>query len=95
MNRGERHQIRDWVLKYKDLETGGDLFGLWLDAKTAVVQFVLGPGENCSRTTTSFFQVGFYSDSNVCCDWRVLSVLENGLICKGTTTLNNVYMTLR
>ena len=64
MNTGERHQIRDWVLKYENLETGGDLFGLWLDAKTAVVQFVLGPGENCSRTTTSFFQVGFYSVGN-------------------------------
>jgi hypothetical protein len=57
INQGEWDQICAWVLKHKDIETGGDLFGLWLDEQTAVVQFVLGPGEECSRTTTSFFQV--------------------------------------
>ena len=61
INEGERYQIRDWVLndKVQNVETGGDLFGLWLDEQTAVVQFVLGPGENCRRTATSFFQVSF------------------------------------
>ena len=56
INEGEMYQIQEWVLKYKNIETGGDLFGLWLDDHTAVVQFVLGPGKNCRRTTTSFFQ---------------------------------------
>ena len=57
INQGEWDQICAWVLKHKDIQTGGDLFGLWLDEQTAVVQFVLGPGKECSRTTTSFFQV--------------------------------------
>ena len=52
----EYKQICAWVFKNQDLETGGDLFGLWYDDYTAVVQFVLGPGTNCQRTTTSFFQ---------------------------------------
>ncbi|CAB4022172.1 Hypothetical predicted protein [Paramuricea clavata] len=56
INQGEWAQICAWVLKHKKIETGGDLFGLWLDEQTAVVQFVLGPGEKCERTTTSFFQ---------------------------------------
>ena len=56
INEGERYQIQEWVLKHKDIETGGDLFGLWLDNQTAVVQFVLGPGKESRRTTTSFFQ---------------------------------------
>ena len=56
INEGERYQIEEWVLKYQNIETGGDLFGLWLDNQTAVVQFVLGPGEKSYRTATSFFQ---------------------------------------
>ncbi len=58
INEGERDQIYNWVWKYTDIETGGDLFGLWIDDQTAVVQFVLGPGKRSYRTTTSFFQVG-------------------------------------
>lgn len=57
INVGEWLQIRNWVIKHDDIETGGDLFGLWLDNQTAVIQFVLGPGEKCRRTTTSFNQV--------------------------------------
>ena len=46
-----------WLVMQKPhIETGGDLFGLWQDKDTAVVQFILGPGQNCSRTTTSFHQ---------------------------------------
>ena len=56
INEGEMYQIQEWVSKHKNIETGGDLFGLWLDERTAVVQFVLGPGKKCRRTTTSFFQ---------------------------------------
>ena len=44
------------VLQKRSAETGGDLFGLWQDERTAVVQFILGPGEKCRRTTTSFHQ---------------------------------------
>ena len=56
INQGEMYQIQEWVSKHRNIETGGDLFGLWLDDHTAVVQFVLGPGKKCRRTTTSFFQ---------------------------------------
>lgn len=52
----ELRNIHDWVLKKDNIETGGDLFGLWIDQHTAVVQLVLGPGKNCERTETSFFQ---------------------------------------
>ena len=33
------------VLQKPDIETGGDLFGLWSDKQTAVVQLILGPGK--------------------------------------------------
>lgn len=54
--KSEYEKIKKWVLLHKNIETGGDLFGLWVDAHTAVVQFALGPGEKCRRTNTSFFQ---------------------------------------
>ena len=56
INLGEMYQIQEWVSKHQNTETGGDLFGLWLDNHTAVVQFVLGPGKKSRRTATSFFQ---------------------------------------
>ena len=56
IDEGELAQIKRWVEIKDNIETGGDLFGLWMDSRTAVVQFVLGPGKNCSRTTVSFFQ---------------------------------------
>ena len=52
----ELAKIKNWVLLYTDIETGGDLFGLWIDSHTAVVQFALGPGKNCKRYETAFFQ---------------------------------------
>ena len=52
----EYREICAWVLKNQTLETGGDLFGLWADDRTAVIQLVLGPGENCRRAPHSFYQ---------------------------------------
>ena len=52
----EYKHICSWVLKHENLETGGDLFGLWLDKRTAVIQLVLGPGKGCRRTDSSFYQ---------------------------------------
>ena len=52
----EYKQICAWVLRNHTLETGGDLFGLWFDDHTAVVQLVVGPGKNCQRTALSFYQ---------------------------------------
>ena len=52
----EYKQICAWVLKNQTLETGGDLFGLWSDDDSAVIQLVLGPGRNCQRAVHSFYQ---------------------------------------
>ena len=38
------------------IETGGDLFGLWANKYSAVIQLVLGTGKGCRRTSTSFYQ---------------------------------------
>ena len=48
--------VQNLVLRYPDLETGGDLFGLWTTEGDAVLHIVLGPGKNCSRTDVSFNQ---------------------------------------
>ena len=48
--------MKDLVLRYPNVETGGDLFGLWTSDGDAVLHMVLGPGKNCKRTATSFYQ---------------------------------------
>ena len=53
---GEASLTSKWTLQYPNTETGGDLFGLWLNESEIVIQAVLGPGQNCRRTTNSFFQ---------------------------------------
>ena len=52
------------VLKYPDLETGGDLFGLWTTNGDAVLHVIFGPGQNCKRTGTSFYQDIAYLQRN-------------------------------
>ncbi|XP_028402970.1 uncharacterized protein LOC114525750 [Dendronephthya gigantea] len=49
-------EIQKLVKQYPEIETGGDLFGLWQDESTVVIQLFIGPGKNCNRTTTSFHQ---------------------------------------
>ena len=41
---------------FPNIETGGDLFGLWKDEKTVIIQQFIGPGINCRRTPTCFYQ---------------------------------------
>ena len=37
---------------------------MWIDRDTAVVQFVLGPGKHCRKTTASFFQdIGYLQEA--------------------------------
>ena len=45
-----------FVLRKPNIETGGDLFGLWADDYKAVIQLALGPGKGLRRTSTSFYQ---------------------------------------
>ena len=65
-------EIQDFVLRYPNIETGGDLFGLWRANGDPVVQLLIGPGENCRRTAVSFHQdtnylarVGTYVNSHL------------------------------
>jgi integrative and conjugative element protein (TIGR02256 family) len=44
------------VQQYPNIETGGDLFGLWKDERTVIIQQFIGPGKECKRTSTSFHQ---------------------------------------
>ena len=52
----EKEFLRNSTLQYPNIETGGDLFGLWQNESEVVVQLVTGPGEYCRRTPTAFFQ---------------------------------------
>ena len=49
-------EIQKLVQFYPNIETGGDLFGLWKDDRTVIIQQFIGPGKDCHRTTTSFHQ---------------------------------------
>ena len=60
IHNGELAQLQAWVLLHENIETGGDLFGLWSTDNTAVVHLVLGPGKHSRRTPTSFFQDAEY-----------------------------------
>ncbi|XP_028393443.1 uncharacterized protein LOC114517818 [Dendronephthya gigantea] len=63
--------ITDFVLGYTNIETGGDLFGLWKANGDPVVQLIIGPGQKSRRTSVSFHQdtdylarVGTYVNTN-------------------------------
>ena len=60
---GNEYAYLKWLVQQMPfIETGGDLFGVWQNEVCAVVQFVLGPGRQCQRTTTSFYQDVSYLD---------------------------------
>ena len=44
------------VYKHQNIETGGNLFGLWTTSGSSVIHVLLGPGKDCRRTSTSFHQ---------------------------------------
>lgn len=56
MFKEDYQMMENLVLEYPNLETGGDLFGLWTTDGDAVLHVVLGPGRNCKRTGASFYQ---------------------------------------
>ncbi len=67
----ELKEMKDFVSRYPNIETGGDLFGLWKANGDPVVQLIIGPGKNCRRTSVSFHQdtnylakVGTYVNSS-------------------------------
>ena len=48
------------VYEHQRIQTGGNLFGLWTTSGSAVIHVVLGPGQGCRRTSTSFHQDSEY-----------------------------------
>lgn len=52
----ELKEIEEFVSKFQNIETGGDLFGLWKANGDPVVQLTIGPGNGCRRTSVSFHQ---------------------------------------
>ncbi|XP_046858905.1 uncharacterized protein LOC124452418 isoform X2 [Xenia sp. Carnegie-2017] len=59
----DKQLLKNTTLLHLNLETGGDLFGLWQDDTTAVLRIAIGPGENCRRTPTAFYQDAEYFGS--------------------------------
>ena len=54
-------RIFSWVMKHPNLETGGDVFGLWEKSHNSFenilnIHYIIGPGQLCRRTTFSFHQ---------------------------------------
>lgn len=56
----EFKEIQQSVSLFENIETGGDLFGLWKRNGDPVVQLVTGPGQKCRRTSVSFHQDTVY-----------------------------------
>ncbi len=56
MFKNDYDTLRTEVYKHPQSETGGNLFGQWTTSGSAVIHVVLGPGQHCSRTDTSFEQ---------------------------------------
>ncbi len=52
----ELNFLAQCILDYPETETGCDLFGFWSHSGHAVVQYVIGPGNNAKRTATLFHQ---------------------------------------
>ena len=59
-------RIFSWVMKHPNLETGGDVFGLWEKSHNSFenilhIHYIIGPGQLCRRTTFSFHQDVIYA----------------------------------
>ena len=52
----ELNFLAQCILDFPESETGHDLFGFWSHSGHAIIQYVIGPGNNARRTATSFHQ---------------------------------------
>ena len=77
----ELEYLKWLVLQRPNIETGGDLFGLWRSDDDVLVQIILGPGQNCSRKKTTFFQDAQYLDKvgSYLTSSQGSVILENGI----------------
>jgi len=60
----ELEYISRCILDYPNLETGGNLFGFYTTFGIPIIQYVLGPGQNATRSTTHFIQDEAFFDAN-------------------------------
>lgn len=56
INQCEMDMLSRYILDYKNIETGGQLFGYWTFDGKPVVLFVLGPGPNAGHYNAFFMQ---------------------------------------
>lgn len=54
--RSEIDYISRCILDYKNIETGGQLFGLWTSRGIPVIMYAIGPGRNANHQQTFFNQ---------------------------------------
>lgn len=54
--KSELHYISRCILDYKDIETGGQLFGYWTAGGSPVVVYAIGPGEKANHQVAFFNQ---------------------------------------
>lgn len=55
-NQEEMDMLSRYILDYKDIETGGQLFGYWTFDGKPVVLYVLGPGPKAGHYSSFFMQ---------------------------------------
>ena len=70
-------RIFSWVMKHPNLETGGDVFGLWEKSHNSLenilnIHYIIGPGQLCRRTTFSFHQDVRYASQMEIMAWNTL-----------------------
>ena len=54
--KSEMEYISRWILDYKNIETGGQLFGYWTASGSPVVVYAIGPGEKANHQVAFFNQ---------------------------------------
>lgn len=54
--KSEMEHISRWILDYKSIETGGQLFGYWTAGGSPVVVYAIGPGEKANHQVAFFNQ---------------------------------------
>lgn len=54
--KSEMEFISRCILDYKDIETGGELFGFWTESGVPVVMYAIGPGSKANHQVTFFNQ---------------------------------------
>lgn len=65
--KGELDYLSKCILESPQVETGGNLFGLWTPFGIPFIQYVVGPGKNAEHHNTHFRQDFDFLDRNADC----------------------------